>query len=253
MTLLAETASLFDLLPRHREFWDDFDFAIVDEAAPTTSDIGDARWIITADAGATQGIVAAGTNGSIFSLATDGDDNDEAYLATKCELFKFAAAKPMFCEALVSFTEASTDDANIMFGLMDAIGADSLLDDGGGPKASYSGAVFFKVDGSTNWQVENSIAGTQKTTDLTAANSLTNAAVTAGGAFQRLRIEHHPTAGPSGTTADILFLVDGILVAKHTDQLVTSATQMSVGFGAKAGGANAETLLADYVYGVQIR
>ena len=36
-------------------------------------------------------------------------------------------------------------------GLCSAAGANALLDNGGGPAANYSGAVFYKVDGGTTF------------------------------------------------------------------------------------------------------
>jgi hypothetical protein len=149
-------------------------------------------------------------------------------------------------EARVQYTEANTDDANILVGLLDAVGANSLQDNGAGPPSSYSGAVFVKVDGGTVWQCETSVTTTQTTTELTAANvnNLAKRAVTAGGAaYQTLRIEYMPY---SATNAYVTFFVDGVAVAQH-DYVFTSATEMQIGLGVKNGGANLETLNVDYV------
>jgi hypothetical protein len=179
-------------------------------------------------------------------------DNDEAYVESANEVFKFAADKPLLFESRVQFTEANTDDANVLVGLMDAVGANSLQDNGAGPPASYSGAVFFKVDGGTVWQTETSNSTTQTTNELTAANvnNLAKRAVTAGGAaYQTLRIECMPY---SATNAYVSFFVDGVLCAQH-DYIFTSATEMQIVFGVKNGGANNETLNVDYVSCTQSR
>lgn len=222
-------------------FSDDFDHYV-------TAD----RWTsIATDSGSVQTLDSAG--GILELDGSDGSvaDNDEAYAHTTEELFLFAANKPLIFEAYVQFTEANTDDANILVGLMDAAAANHLLDDGGGPAASYSGCVFFKQDGQTLWTVENSITTTQKTTQLTAANSLDGTAKTAGGAsYQRLRIEVQPHGGSSN---DFSFYVDDVLVAKHKDQTYSSATEMNVIFGVKNGDANLEKLLVDYVFCYQKR
>ena len=126
-------------------------------------------WYITAHNLTTvvsdSGTVAVGdaANGVVVLTPSDGTvaDNDEAYLKGANETFKFAADRPTIVEAYIQFTEANVDDANVIFGLKDAVAANSVLDDGGGPAASYSGMLFFKVDGSNNWQCEHSIAGTQ--------------------------------------------------------------------------------------------
>jgi hypothetical protein len=224
------------------QIWDDFD-----------TDQSDIDWVDTVtDTGTvTVGDAANGVAALVPSDCTVGD-NDEAYLESPNETFLFAANKPILFEARVQFTEANTDDANILVGLKDAVAANTILDNGGGPAASYSGMVFFKVDGGTVWNCETSIAGTQTTTELSAsnANNLSKVAQTAGGAaYQVLRMEFMPF---SSTQADVLFYVDGVLVAKHLFTY-TSATEMQICFGVKNGGTNLETLNVDYVYCGQLR
>lgn len=168
-------------------------------------------------------------------------DNDEAYIGTAKEFIKFASDKPFFAEALIQFSEANTDDANVIFGLCDAVGANTLQDNGGGPPASYSGAVIFKADGGTVWQAESSLATAQVTTVTT---------TTAGGSsYQRLGIEFLPL---TSTLADVIFYVDGVAVAKHS-LTYTSATEMQLVLGVKNGGTNAETLNVDYATYTQLR
>lgn len=198
-------------------------------------------------------VVSDTVGGRITLTCSDGTvaDNDEAYIRTTAELFKFADDKPIVAEALLQFTEADTSAANILFGLMDAAGANALQDNGGGPKSSYSGMVFFKEDGQTVWSCENSLAAAQTTTQLTAANSLDGAARTAGGSsFQKLRLECRPK---SSTKADFLFFIDDLLVAHHVDQSISSATEMHCVLGAKNGSAVNQTLVADYAFACQKR
>lgn len=215
----------------------------------TSTESANAAWALVADPGGSL-TVSDGVAG-IAALVTDGDDNDEAYLFSTTELFKVASGKPLVVEALLKFAQANTDDANVIFGLMDAVAADALVDNGAGPKSSYSGAVFFSVDGDTTWRVENSITTTQKTTELDADGSLDGVAkVSASSAYQTLRIEIYPI---SATLCDVLFLIDGVLVAKHKDQVWTNFTDAEVVFGVKAGGGNAETLYVDYVFAYQLR
>lgn len=218
-----------------------------------TRDIDAAEWVITAtDAGS--GTVGDAVGGVLALVASDGTvaDNDETYAESPNETFLFANNKPLIFEARVQFTEANTDDANILVGVMDAVGANSLQDNGAGPPASYSGAVFFKVDGGTVWQTETSIAGTQTTTELSAtnANNLAKTAQTAGGSsYQVLRLEFLPY---SSTYAYVNFYIDGRQVAQH-DFLYTSATEMQIALGVKNGGGTLETLNVDYVVCAQAR
>jgi hypothetical protein len=216
-------------------------------------DVDSADWVTTlTDSGTASVGDAAG--GIIALVPSDGTvaDNDEAYIESANEVFKFAGDKPLLFEARVQFSEANVDDANVLVGLLDAVGANSLVDNGGGPPSSYSGAVFFKVDGGTVWQTETSNSTTQTTNELVASNTnnLAKKAVTAGGsAYQTLRIEYQPY---SSTNAYVSFFVDGVLCAQH-DYIFTSATEMQIGIGVKNGGANNETLNVDYVACVQER
>lgn len=170
-----------------------------------------------------------------------GVDNDETYIKGTKENFLFAANKPLALEAMVKFTEANTDDANILVGLMNAVAANSILDDGAGPAASFSGAVFYKVDGGTRWRVRSSIGTTY-------TDNQTN--VTAGAAYQRLRIEAHAV---TATEYEITYFIDGVQCRDYTTGLpichrfaFSGATEMQLVAGVKNGGANLETLYVDY-------
>lgn len=197
------------------------------------------------------GTVAHGdaVGGVVTLTPSDGTvaDNDEAYMHGTSEVFKWATDKPMFCEACVKFTEANTDDANIAVGYKDAVAANSILDDGGGPAASYHGACFFKVDGGTKWQVETSMGATQTTNTTT---------ITAGAAYQTLRIETRI----DGSDVVNTFFIDGAQCIDNTTGLpikhrvaIASATEMEAFTGVKNGGANLETLLVDYYTCLQLR
>lgn len=227
----------FANLRQQSELIDDFD---------TYTDT--ARWTkLAADAGATVALQADGQHG-IIKLTTGAVDNNEAMLYAP-ETAKYAANRPISFEALVQYTEANTNAANILAGLMDAPTANAIVDNGAGAKASYSGAVFIKVDGGTKWQVESAI-GASKTNNTTD--------VTAGGAVaQRLEIKILPV---SPTTCDVVFFIDGQqckdnttgLKIKHTVTFA-SATEMAAAFGIKAGSASSEVLNVDYVALVQKR
>lgn len=195
------------------------------------------------------GTVAAGdaAGGVITLTPSDGSvgDNDEAYVKTTKELFLIAANKPIIYEARVKFTELSTNKANVAAGLMDAVGANSIVDDGGGPPSSYSGAVFFKTDGDTTWNVESSNSTTQKTQTLTSDVSLDkNTKSSGGGVWQILRISIIPTGDG---LCDIQFEIDGVLVAVHKNRSYSAATEMNAFVGVKNGSTDNQTLLVDYI------
>lgn len=190
--------------------------------------------------------------GGVITLApSDGTvaDNDEVYIHTK-ELFKIAGDKPISFSALVKFAEANTDDANVAVGLMDAVAANTILDDGAGLDASFSGAAFYKVDGGTLWNVIYSDGATQTKAELTAENVAkpnggAGEAQTAGGsAYQKLEIDIIPK---TGSKVDVMFKIDGRTVYKMTDKTYANATEISVMAGAKNGGANNESVKLDFI------
>ena len=165
----------------------------------------------------------------------DGDDNDESYKISHGESWIFDTSKRLWLEARVRLSEANTDDANWIVGLMDAAAADALLDNGGGPAATYDGAVFFKVDGTMQIQFETSNAGTQVT------NATLNTFVTA--TSYKLAFLYDPA---DGVTAKVTPYVDGVGGTVH-DLTISGLLEMELLFGVKAGGANEEAIEIDYL------
>lgn len=97
------------------------------------------------------GTVAMGdaAGGTVVLTPSDGSvgDNDEAYLATPNESFLLASGKPLYGRARIKLTETTADKANVVFGFQNAVGANSLIDDGGGPKVSGDTLAIYKKDG----------------------------------------------------------------------------------------------------------
>jgi hypothetical protein len=212
------------------------------------------RWsVVATDGGGGVGQDAAG--GVLLLDASDCTvaDNDEVYLKTKHEIFLFADNKPIRWGARVQYAEANTDDANVWIGLMDAIAANSLVDNGAGPKTSGSHFGFFKVDGGTNWKIHSSLGTTQNSVELTAALSKDKAAHAAGSASY---FWFHGIFLPYAAGSDkgqLHWLIDDTPVYVQDAFDYTSATEMNFGFGIKNGGANEETMSIDACYCVQKR
>lgn len=199
----------------------------------------------------TTGGSGAATVGSapfgILTLApTDSTLNREVYVATTNALFLFQNNKNISIEAYLQFSEANTNKANIAFGLMSAIGAASMADTTGEPKASFSGAVIYKVPGGTVWKTASSVGTT---------NNVSVSNKTAGGsAYHVLRIDIEPV---SSTIAEVTYFVDDVQLQLATgrvgqnlikDQLTyTSALNMQLFVCCKNGSTTPETLLVDYV------
>lgn len=190
-------------------------------------------WTATlTDSGTTVALTTHG--GGVALTPSDGSvtNNDENYLSWTNKNIVPTNLKPIVFQSEIQFTEGNTDDANIIVGLSSTSAANALLDDGGGPPASYSGMVFFKVDGGTNWNVECSVGGTQTTAELTAINSYDKIAKTAGGSSkQKLRFEFIPY---SSTKAQVHFYIDNVHVYT-IDWTYTSVVAMAPIFGIKNG------------------
>ena len=164
----------------------------------------------------------------------------------------FAADRPLYWEARLYFTEHNVDDANIIVGVMNAVAANHLIDDGGGPVASYSGMVFFKEDGQTAWSFETSLAGTQTTT-----RSETTAGGTAFVTIGALWLPETSTQGlaipkiDTGGGANLVQLRDATSNAGQYKNIAhrftyTNATEMTFVLGVKNGTTGAELLRVDY-------
>jgi hypothetical protein len=187
--------------------------------------------------------VGDAANGELALAPSDGTvgDNDEIYIKATNETLLFANNRAICFSALVKWTEGDTNHLNVAVGFMNAVAADSILDNGAGPKASFSGALFYKVDGGTVWRCRSSL-GTTNT------DSITN--ITAGGsAYQLLEIEFRAIDAALG---EISFLIDGQVVRDANNFPIkhqityTSATEMQAFAGAKNGEATTvETLKID--------
>lgn len=199
----------------------------------------------TADDGFTP-TAASGTiavlseRGGGISLLTQAADNAIAHMTSDAKPCLIAQDKPAYFAATMQYAEAATNAANVLIGLHSGSVGSALGNDGAGPPASYSGFSFFKVDGSTLWSVEASLAGAQVTQELTAAASLDGVAHTAGSSsYQFLEILVSPK---TSTTADIVFSIDDVAVYKILDWTYTSIAAMAAVGVVKAGSTTAETL-----------
>jgi hypothetical protein len=209
------------------------------------------RFVVTAtDAGTA--LVGDAANGIMVLAASDGTpvDNDETYVATP-EILRIANGRPYYIACLLQFTEAATNAANVFFGSMDAVGANAIVDNGAGLKTSFSGAAFFKVDGSRNWRVIYSDGATQTIAELSASTSLRKQDEVSGVAnYQLLEIDVVPK---TPTLCDVIFRIDGSTVFKMLDRTYANATEASVAVGVKAGTGAAQTLNVDAIAAVQRR
>lgn len=215
----------------------------------------DFTWYVTAHNWTTvatdSGTITVGdAQGGIVALApSDGTvaNNDETYIKSTAEAFKIVSGCEIYGEARLQFTEGNTDDANIFFGFADAIGANTLVDDGAGLKTSFSGAAIYKVDGGTVWKCVSSVS---------TAQTISTSTTTAGGSsYQKLRIEIRDV---DGTNAEVTFFCDDLPLRDSNNKAIkhlfawSGATEMQVGAGIKNGAdTTVELLNIDYIFAAQ--
>lgn len=217
-------------------YFNDFISGPIDDTTGVPTD-----FVETSDAGATLAVAYTDAKGGFLQIPCDGDDNDECYLSSRSESFIFETDKKLWFRARFNLTEAATDDANIIIGLSNTVAANSLVDNGAGPMASYDGAVFYKVDGTMSLGFESSNAGTQVTSAALADFvSATNYEV----AFY---YDYN-----DGVTGYIYPYIDGIKYPRH-EITISGLEEMHLLLGVKAGGANEEALMVDYIKIVQER
>lgn len=233
-------ADIHDRLLKRRtmEVWDDFEFY--------TS--GTTGWTSVVTGSATVA-VGDGVGGLVTLSAVDSTDNRDVYIKQTNQLFKYQANTTIIGECYLQYAEANTSAANIIFGFMSSVAANSLVDNGAGPKTSYSGAVIFKVDGGTVWKTQSSISTTQTTN--------TTATTAGGSSYTRLRIEISPI---SSTIAEVVYFVDGIQLRDATFNkpikdfvTYTGAAAMQLFAGLKNGSTTPESMIIDYIAGEELR
>lgn len=169
-------------------------------------------------------------------------DNDETYLTTdKC--FLFQPDKPAYCAAYFKTAVTTASAFNVIFGWSSAAVADSLQDDGAGPPGTYSGAVWYKVDGTSVWNCETSKSTTQVTS--------TGEATFTDATDELFEIKFFPNDAVKGT---IEFWHKGVL--QYTDSNVSTASHavMRGILGCKLGAStNHDKVNVDWVVFKQLR
>ncbi len=206
-----------------------------------------------AEAGDTPNMIGTDAAGGILSIEATSTTDDDAYISNMREIFSFTGTKRAMFEVKVKHTTLGTITPSLIVGLSDTVAADSLLADGTGPMASYTGAVFFKAEDGTVWNFETSSTTNQNTT--TSVCAFTDAT------WQILRFEYMPTSTTTATVTPYTRAtvsgpwVQGTALAFETSSSVipTSPVLMHLFCGIRTHEATAEFLLVDYVRVVQER
>lgn len=177
-------------------------------------------------------------------LFTDTTDNNEVALRTTAELFKFGTNRSIFGATKIQYAENDTNKANVFFGFMSALAANTIADNGASVRGTGDCLGIYKLDGGTVWRCVSMTNGTQVATAST---------TTAGGsAAQELEVE---AADHDGVTMTCTFKVDGQYLKDSNGNkiihsaVIASATEMNFGWYVKTGGgAGGETVDVDWGY-----
>jgi hypothetical protein len=231
---MTKLVDLLDELKYRRTFgyMDDFDYFVTNQ-----------RWK-SVETGTGSAVVGDAVGGILTLTPSTGTAaiNDAMYLDSSGLVFGFLLNQPIVFEALVQFTEANVNDANVLVGLTDAGDVTtSLINNNGGPATSYTGMMFFKQGGTNVWGCQTSV-GTSQVTTVTSTPAGGPNAQTLTGQFEPI----------NSTQAEARFFIDGLLVAKQLFAFTTGEV-MRVLLGVKNGSANGEQLCVDYVAAYQLR
>jgi hypothetical protein len=202
-------------------------------------------------------VVIDGPGGILPIIPSDASvgNNEDAYVASVKQDFLIAGGagtgKPLYARAKMLFLEAGVNSAaNVIFGFMSSVGANALLDNGGGPAVATTLAVIYKIDGGTTWRVQsrNGTEFTDTITTLTASDASYHL-------FEVIVHDYTPTRVQITYKVDGQFLKDSVFNKPIVHQLLVAASaNMSVFAGMKNGETvTVEQLLVDRIYAHQLR
>lgn len=197
--------------------------------------------------GATGTNAFANSAGGVFNLVTAAAQDDYHGIRTLSKPWLFASGKELWFEAALTVTEAATNKAAWIVGLMDATTTGGLQTGSSGPLANFGGAVF--------WKNEGSLAVNFMTSNTTTQNSATAIATAVSGQKVRVGFYFDGTA----TTSVCYPFVDigdgnGWVAGTAKNITLASLPQMYLVATVKAGaGGAAETMGLDYLKVLQVR
>jgi hypothetical protein len=195
--------------------------------------------------------VAPGTGafGGTAVLTTGATANNEASIATTAASFVPGDDKPLLFEALLQFTEAATNKANIFAGFSDSVGATGQMQaNNAGPKASFNGFGIYKVGNTNVWACVSSKGATQTITPSQAAAG--------GSAQQSLRVEAQAI---DAANLEVSFFVNGQQLLDVNNRPIkhfvnyTAFVALQAGVYVAAGAAASEVVSVDYAAAYQQR
>jgi hypothetical protein len=236
MKILRFTQELADLDTIH--VWDDF-----------WQDQSDVNYVDTiTDTGTA--LVGDDVNGVVTLTPADGTvaDNDECYVATPNEIFKFGTNREIYGRFKFRYTAVVAADPNVAVGFQNAVGANSIVDNGG-VKVSGATLAIEKKDGETAFRCTSACNGVSTTT-------LSNKTIAAATDY----VAEIICKDWDGVSMQVRYKIDGEFLRDSNNTVIyhtvpiANATEMQMWAGIKLGAAtNNDTLLLDYWYGATNR
>jgi hypothetical protein len=218
------------------------------------------RWT-TINSGAGTNTLSSSLEDGVLVMANGSNTNDAQGIYLTTPSFLWASNTNHVAEALIQFSEASTNNANIFVGFSSVNTASLLVNASGGMNTSFTGAGIWKQGGSLNWRTISSQSTTQT------INNTTNYATAGQSGYQRLRIEVNIVNGvaeivyridqagtnpPGGGTTPVLTTASLQRPIKDYITLSSPAAMYLVAL-VKNGTTSSETLNIDYFSGWKVR
>jgi hypothetical protein len=187
--------------------------------------------------------------GGVVVLTTGATLNNEAAIGTAAAPFVPGARQPLLFEALLQYSEAATNKANLFAGFSDAVNVTGQMQSGNaGAKASFNGFGICKIGNTNVWTCVSSKG---------AAQTITPSQQIAGGtAQQSLRVEVNEI---DAQNAEVTFFVNSQQLLDTASRPIkhivnyTAFANLQAGVYVAAGAAASEVVFVDYVAAYQQR
>jgi hypothetical protein len=220
-------------------------------------DTDDILWTdLQADGSATVAIDADGVGG-IVDLTVDTNDDEEASLYTTNELFNIIVDKPIYaiCRYKIN-TATSINACAAMWGLVNAPGANTIVDATGAPAASKQGIMIAKAVDAADVKVYahstgasgGYLADQSKTTDQDLVDNtwVTQAFLVEPISSSEKRVTfYHDPAG--GVNLKQMKDTDGNLIQLTQTLADASATELALFMGIKNASTDAQVMSVDFI------
>jgi len=216
-------------------------------------------WTVTADPSGAAAIDADAPVGGLIELASTALNDDGVYVLSLEECFKVATDKPLMALMRAKLVATTNENnAEMMFGFMDGVGASSILD-GGGPAADKYLAVFDKTGGASTLAVKSTstAAGVynSSTTDITADQGWSTYMIVVeplSSTDKRITFYYDPDGGQNFEQCRDS---DGNLIQQKWSTADTAAGtgELNLFVGIKNTSAEVSTLTVDYLGAWQLR